>query len=196
LNEASSRLTEMINNEERCKDKWEAKYADRLLTSDQLEQLKASKAAAQKVAAEKAAVEENRSRKTEKQCSFNRLAAYDDEPLVVEQAKEELGYEKMRKQIAAEVARTRMYNSRMSGDLSTESMLADLGPGLCSSFAPGGYCPPGFRTANRDVHFYKTEQGWGEKVNKAHFNTVNEMSAFAEAALKLGEKPFKGGGMK
>ena len=40
------------------------------------------------------------------------------------------------------------------------------------------------------------EQGWGEKVNKTHFNTVNEMSAFAEAALKLGEKPFKGGGMK
>ena len=28
------------------------------------------------------------------------------------------------------------------------------------------------------------------------FNTLNEMSSFAEAALRLGEKPFKGGGMK
>ena len=91
---------------------WEAKYADRLLTSEQLEQLKTNKAAAQKVAAEKAAVEENRSRKTEKQCSFNRLAAYDDEPPMVEQAKEELGYEKMRKHIAAEVRRSAQNNPR------------------------------------------------------------------------------------
>ena len=39
-------------------------------------------------------------------------------------------------------------------------------------------------------------EGWGERVDKKYFNTINEMGAFAEAALRLGEKPFKGGAMK
>ena len=134
---------------------------------------------------------EVRSSKTEKQCAFNRLSVYDNEPPAAAQQREPLGYEKIRQKIAedvraplrhrtrllcslrprthacgqvaharpsaspsAQVARSRVYNSRMTGDTTTEGMLPDLGPGLCSSFIPGGYAPVGFSTANRETHIY------------------------------------------
>ena len=56
--------------------------------------------------------------------------------------------------------------------------------------------PPYAYPTRRVASQSRQAEGWGERVDKTHFNSLNEMSSFAEAALRLGEKPFKGGSMK
>ena len=55
-------------------------------------------------------------------------------------------YEVLRSKVAQEVALTRQRSHRFTGDLSTNAMLKDIGPGLWISINPG-YAPMKFSSS-------------------------------------------------
>ena len=84
---------------------------------------------------------------------------------------------------------------RYTGDLSIESMLKDIGPGLWISINPA-YAPIKSSSSSHRVHFFDKKKGWAEKVDKTHHLKMDDFMAHADKCLQLGEKPFTSGGMK
>ena len=68
-----------------------------------------------------------------------RLASLDDELASIppKPPRQPTKLEVMRAKVAEEVAAARQRSHRITGDLSTESMLRDIGPGLWVSVNPG-----------------------------------------------------------
>ena len=154
----TARWYEQVRREKRAKDKWQAKY----LTEEQLELERQ---------AEAAALSELRGRPKHKKLSerdamLMRLAAVEreageaaDEEAAgeeggaatggVPQARRMTAHQVARERIRQEVAATRERNHRITHDLTTESLLNDLGPALWISFNAGYKHPgatPGTRT--------------------------------------------------
>ena len=127
-----------------------------------------------------------------------RLRAFDDEdPEAAEAVKPHKlpDYEVVRQRVAEEVSRTRLRSHRYTGDLSTASMLKDIGPALWISVNPN-YAPFKLTSSQHSVHKWEEKKGWGEKVDKTHHLKMDTFMAHADKCLQLGEKPFLSGGMK
>ena len=211
----TARWYEQVRREKRAKDKWQAKY----LTEEQLELERQ---------AEAAALSELRGRPKHKKLSerdamLMRLAAVEreageaaDEEAAgeeggaatggVPQARRMTAHQVARERIRQEVAATRERNHRITHDLTTESLLNDLGPALWISFNAGYKHPgatPGTRTGVSTIqktHIYDPKADgaakWSADIDKTHNLKMDTFMKHADKCLQLGEKPFKSGGMK
>jgi len=188
--QASARWLETLKREQSAKQKWQDKY----LTDDMRQREYEEEQAARE---ELSAMEKKRpGRISERDAMELRLKALDDEPVPTTSAEPVLPeYEVMRRRVAAEVAATRQRSHRFTGDLSTESMLKDIGPQLWTSVNPM-YPPSRLTSTNNRTHFYDKTKGWGDKVDKTHHLKQDAFMAHADKCLQLGEKPFVSGGMK
>jgi len=188
--QASARWLETLKREQSAKQKWQDKY----LTDDMRQREYEEEQAARE---ELSAMEKKRpGRISERDAMELRLKALDDEPVPTTSAEPVLPeYEVMRRRVAAEVAATRQRSHRFTGDLSTESMLKDIGPQLWTSVNPM-YAPSRLTSTNNRTHFYDKTKGWGDKVDKTHHLKQDAFMAHADKCLQLGEKPFVSGGMK
>ena len=104
-------------------------------------------------------------------------------------------YELARLKVASDVAASRPRNHRFTGDMSSESMLRDMGPGLWASINPG-YTSFRLSSSSHATHAFNPKRGWGEKMDKTHHMKQDSFMAHADKCLQLGEKPFVSGGMK
>merc|ERR1719217_178940 len=87
-------------------------------------------------------------------------------------------YELARIRVRDQVAQSRPRSHRITQDLSTPSLLRDIGPGLWISINPG------YTHANRSF------------FTSSHHAKQDAFMAHADKCLQLGEKPFLSGGMK
>jgi len=188
----SMRWTETLHKEKRSKAKWQAKY----LTAEEQEAEAAMEAAA--LAELNASSGGARRGRSERDCMEARLLGLDDElkkfnieDPVVQPTRNQI----LRQQVAEQVAAVRQRSHRITGDLSTESMLRDIGPGLWVSTNPG-YTVVKQLSSMHSTHFYDKDGGWGSKVDKAHHLKRDEFMMHCEKSLQLGEKVFVSGGMK
>ena len=189
--QSSARWLETLKSEVRAQQKWEHKY----LTDEQ----RAKEAALQEEAFMSlggSLVPKHTKRVTERDAMEMRLKALDDEP-DPEASKPRVAphYEVLRAKVAAEVARTRPRSHRFTGDLSTASMLKDIGPALWVSINPN-YAPIKLQSSQHRIHVYDKTKGWGDRVDKTHHLSMDDFMAHADKCLQLGEKPFTSGGMK
>ena len=184
----SMRWTETLKSEKRSKEKWMSKY----LTAEEIAEEREAEMAIQSELSSSAS--EIRKGRSERDMMELRLASIPDMP--PDDAPRQLPkYELMRQRVAAEVAATRQRSHRYTGDLSTDSMLKDIGPALWISVNPT-YAPIPFGSSMQSTHIYKKDAGWGEKVDKTHHLKRDEFMNHAEKSLQLGEKVFVSGGMK
>jgi hypothetical protein len=98
----------------------------------------------------------------------------------------------------SQVAASRPRNHRITRDLTTPALLADMGPGLWISVNPG-YVHANkafFTSSQHKVHEYDPKKGWADPVDKTFHLKQDDFMAFADKCLELNEKPFVGGGMK
>lgn len=187
--QSSARWLETLKSETRAKTKWEGKY----LTQEQRDQEAADQEAA---FAELGSSAAKRGPKSEREAMEMRLACFDDEAEQDAAPQRVVPYhEQLRARVAADVAATRQRSHRYTGDLSTESMLKDIGPGLWTSINPM-YAPMKLSSSQHRVHKYDQASGWGEKVDKKYHLKQDEFMQHAEKSLQLGEKVFVSGGMK
>ena len=124
----------------------------------------------------------------------------------VPQARRMTAHQVARERIRQEVAATRERNHRITHDLTTESLLNDLGPALWISFNAGYKHPgatPGTRTGVSTIqktHIYDPKADgaakWSADIDKTHNLKMDTFMKHADKCLQLGEKPFKSGGMK
>ena len=126
----SMRWTETLKAEKRCKAKWMEKY---LTEEEQQRELEAEQAAQAELMASMPAARKGRS---ERDCMELRLAGI-EAAAGEEEPPPPPSYELARRRIAEEVAATRQRSHRITGDLSTDSMLKDIGSGLWCSVNPG-----------------------------------------------------------
>jgi len=182
------RWTETLKAEKRCKAKWMEKY---LTEEEQQRELEAEQAAQAELMASMPAARKGRS---ERDCMELRLAGIEAAAGEEEQPPPP-SYELARRRVAEEVAATRQRSHRITGDLSTDSMLKDIGSGLWCSVNPG-YTQFKLTSSMHSTHVYNKNKGWGERVDKAHHLKRDECTQFAEKSLQLGEKVFVSGGMK
>ena len=191
--QSSARWLQTLKAENRTKQKWQHKY----LTAEQ--QAREYEEEQEAIAALQASASTGGRGKriSERDAMELRLAALDNEdPSVAEpQPVPPPDYEIMRQRVAEEVSRTRPRSHRYTGDLSTESMLKDIGPGLWTSINPG-YAPMKLSSSQHRTHAFDKTKGWGEKVDKTHHLKQDEFMQHAEKSLQLGEKVFVSGGMK
>ena len=189
--QASARWLETLKAEAMTKSKWESKY---LTKEQQQRELQEVQEAVAELAASTAS-----SRKghiSERDAMALRLRALDDEPEdFAAKPRVAPDYEVMRARVAAEVAATRQRSHRFTGELTTEAMLRDIGPGLWTSINPM-YTPLKLKSTTHTTHAFFKSKGWGEKVDKTVHLKQDDMSKHADKCLKLGENPFKSGGMK
>ena len=75
-------------------------------------------------------------RLSERDANELRLAAYADAP-AAPPPRPVSSYEATRRKVAEDVAAARVRSHRFTGDLSTKSMLRDIGPGLWGGINPG-----------------------------------------------------------
>jgi len=191
---SNARWLETLKREKRAKEKWQGKY---LTMEDQRSMHEEEQAAAAKLSQENSK-NPNRphGRLTERDASELRLKALDDGLAAQEEASRPVSsYEVMRRKVAEDVAASRPRSHRFTGDLTTGSMLRDIGPGLWSGMNPG-YVPTHFSSSSHSVHAFTQKEGWGEKVDKEHHMKLDVMLQHADKCLQLGEKPFVSGGMK
>lgn len=194
----SARWQETLKREKRAKDKWQGKYLS-------VEEQKSMQEEAQTQAA---TLKENprnpnmpHGRLSERDASELRLAQFAEGPTAQEAPRPISSYEATRRKVEADVAASRMRSHLFTGDLSTASMLRDIGPGLWTS-VNGAYSFGGvgnrahFASSSHSVHAFKSSEGWGERVDKEHHMKLDEMLQHADKCLQLGEKPFVSGGMK
>ena len=184
----SMRWTEALKAEKRSKLRWMEKY----LTPQEMQREQEEEAAAiSELSSTKSEIRKGRS---ERDMMELRLANVDDS--IAEKAPAPLPkYELMRRQVAAEVASVRQRSHRYTGDLSTESMLKDIGPALWISVNPQ-YAPTKAASTTHLAHIYHKNAGWGARVDKTHHLKQDEFMQHAEKSLQLGEKVFISGGMK
>ena len=131
--QSSRRWLETINRERRSKDAWKEKY----LTKEELERLREEQDAISRAEAEKPQAP---SKLSEREGMLKRLAEYEVDPAVeaAELASRPMTtYEAARQRVAAKVDASRPRSHRMTQDLSTPSLLRDVGPGLWISINPG-----------------------------------------------------------
>ena len=210
-----ARWYEQVRREKRAKDKWQAKY----LTEEQLELERQAEAAA----LSSWALAAKGTRRSERDAMLMRLAAVEreageaaDEEAAgeeggaatggVPQARRMTAHQVARERIRQEVAATRERNHRITHDLTTESLLNDLGPALWISFNAGYKHPgatPGTRTGVSTIqktHIYDPKADgaakWSADIDKTHNLKMDTFMKHADKCLQLGEKPFKSGGMK
>jgi len=187
--QSSARWLETLKAEVRAKQKWENKY----LTPEQLaREAEDEKEAYLALGATSSKVGGHVS---ERDAMEKRLAALDEMEAPPEKPRVPPEYEILRERVAAEVAATRQRSHRFTGDLSTGSMLKDIGPGLWASINPS-YAPLKLASSSHRVHAYDKSKGWADRVDKTHFMTQDAFMAHADKCLQLGEKPFVSGGMK
>ena len=191
--QSSARWLETLKAENRTKEAWQRKY----MTAEQQEREAAEEAEAIAALKSQSQTGGRGKRISERDAMELRLAALDNEdPSVSDPGPTPLpDYEIMRLRVAEEVARTRPRSHRYTGDLSTESMLKDIGPGLWTSINPG-YAPLKLASSQHRTHAYDKSKGWGDKVDKTHHLKMDDFMQHAEKSLQLGEKVFVSGGMK
>jgi len=187
--QSSARWLETLRREAKAKEKWQSKY----LTEEMKEAAEAEQQEALRVLAQSQTKPSRRI--TERDAMELRLASFEHEapPPAAERVLPE--YEVLRQRVAEQVAQTRQRSHRFTGDLSTGSMLKDIGPQLWTSINPG-YAPMRLVSTNDKTHFYDKSKGWGDKVDKTHHLKQDAFMAHADKCLQLGEKPFVSGGMK
>ena len=191
--QSSARWLETLKSETRTKAKWEGKY----LTAEQQRKEAEEEALAFSELSGGGGAKHTKSL-TERDAMALRLRQFDDEendPSKAQTERVKPYYEVLREKIAEEVARTRPRSHRFTGDLSTDSMLKDIGPGLWTSINPG-YAPLKLASSSHRTHLYDKGKGWGESVDKKHHLKQDEFMQHAEKSLQLGEKVFVSGGMK
>ncbi|KAL1529629.1 hypothetical protein AB1Y20_000571 [Prymnesium parvum] len=196
MNQQNSAIwLEMMKRERRAKEKWQGKY----MPPEELQALRKEEQA------EALALKENarfpnrmpHGRLSERDASELRLKGLDGECELEEEALRPVSrYEAARRKIAEEVAATRPRSHRITGDLSTETMLRDIGPGLWTSVNPAYNSYRNNCSTSHSTHTYDTKLGFGEKVDKTHHMRLEPMMAHADKCLQLGELPFVSGGMK
>ena len=134
--QSSRRWLETINRERKSKDAWKEKY----LTKEELQRLQEEQDALARAEAEKPAVP---AKLSEREGMLKRLAEYEVDPAVEAAeaaARPMTTYEAARQRVAAQVDAVRPRSHRMTQDLSTPSLLKDVGPGLWISINPGTLC--------------------------------------------------------
>ena len=186
---------ESLKAEVRAVQKWEHKY----LTAEQ----RAKEAAAQEEAfaslgSSAGMMPKHQKGVSERDAMELRLRAFDDEendPAAQPPPRVLPHSEVLRMRVAADVAATRQRSHRFTGDMSTESMLKDIGPGLWTSINPS-YAPLKLASSTHKAHTYDRNKGWGDKVDKTHHLKMDDFMQHAEKSLQLGEKVFVSGGMK
>jgi len=187
--QSSARWLETLKAEVRAQAKWEQKF----LTPEQQQREKEAQEAA---FAELGAVAPKSVKRSERDAMEARLIALDDEPEALStKPRTAPDHELLRLRVAADVAASRQRSHRFTGDLSTDSMLKDIGPGLWVSINPA-YAPIKAASSQHRSHFYDKTKGWGDKVDKTHHLKQDAFMAHADKCLQLGEKPFVSGGMK
>jgi len=191
--QSNARWLETLKREKRAKEKWQGKY---LTVEEQRSMHDEEQAAAATLKENPKNPNRPHGTLSERAASEPRLAALDDGAAPLEEAPRPVSsYELARKKVAADVAAARPRSHRFTGDLTTGSMLRDIGPGLWSGVNPG-YVPTAFSSSSHSVHTFNTKEGWGERVDKEHHMKMEAMMQHADKCLQLGEKPFKSGGMK
>jgi len=187
----SQRWGETLQREKNAKLKWQAKY----LTEEQQ--------MAEQAEEDAAVAEMNRTKpvpkgRSERDCMEARLVNLDAELAalgVEEQPKVLTRRQELQIQVAERVAAARQRSHRITGDLSTESMLADIGPGLWVSTNPG-YTSVKQASTMHLAHIYDKSAGWGAKVDKSVHLKRDDFMMHCEKSLQLGEKVFVSSGMK
>ena len=189
--QSSARWLETLKAEVRAQQKWEHKY----LTEEQRAK-EAAEVQEAYASLSGSLMPQHTKRVSERDAMELRLKALDDEPDVDEdKPRVPPHYEVLRARVAAEVAATRPRSHRITGDLSTEGMLKDIGQGLWTSINPS-YAPIKLSSSQHRTHVYDKTKGWGDRVDKAHHLKQDAFMAHADKCLQLGEKPFHSGGMK
>ena len=188
--QASQRWLETLKNEARTKSQWEHKY----LTAEQKQREQEEQDAAYAELQAAAAVTRKKTL-SERDAMELRLACFDDEAEASPSKRILPDHQAMRARVAAEVAASRQRSHRYTGDLSTDSMLKDIGPQLWTSMNPS-YAPIKAESSQHRAHAYVKGQGWDDKVDKTFHLKQDDFMAHADKCLQLGELPFKSGGMK
>lgn len=188
--QSSARWLETLKREKRAKEKWQGKYLTEEEHQRELEEEKEAMQALNKV--ERGDV---RRTITERDAMELRLAALDNLQEEEPEEKPLAAYELARLRVAQDVASSRPRNHRFTGDMSSESMLRDMGPGLWASINPG-YTSFRLSSSQHATHKFDPNRGWGERQDKAHHLKQDAFMAHADKCLQLGEKPFVSGGMK
>jgi len=189
--QSSQRWLETLKAEKRAKNKWEHKY----LTAEQQQRERDEQDAAFSELGMGSSMQKTK-RMSERDAMEARLRALDDEENVPQQRPHTVpDISLLRQRVAAEVAATRARSHRFTGDLSTESMLKDIGPMLWTSVNPS-YAPFKLSSSQHRIHRFDKTRGWGERVDKTHHLKMDDFMAHADKCLQLGEKPFTSGGMK
>ena len=186
--QSSQRWLETLNSEKRAKTKWESKY----LTAEQQAREEAEQ---QEAFANLGAQKPTNPHLSERDAMAMRLAVFDDEDeQAMAKPRVQPEYEILRERVRAEVKAGRQRSHRYTGDLSTESMLKDIGPGLWVSINPA-YAPIKVTCTSHRVHKYDKDRA-ADKVDKTHHLKQDVFMKHAEKTLELGEKVFVSGGMK
>jgi len=194
--QSSARWLETLNREKRAKQKWQGKY----LTPEE------QQVVLDEEQFEVAALKENAGnvKKTghlsERDAGMLRLASLEDDmaaATIAARPRPVSAHEAMRRKVAADVSASRPQSHRYTGDLSTRSLLKDIGPGMWQSVNPSySFTRHQFTSASHSVHKFDSHKGWGERVDKEHHVKLDVMMRHADKCLQLGEKPFVSGGMK
>ena len=117
-------------------------------------------------------------RMTERDAMELRLAVLDGEPDEAEPVPM-ADYEIARQRVAAAVAASRQRSHRITGDLATDSMLRDIGPGLWTSINPG-YTTFGLSSTSHSHHAFDPRKGWADRVDKSHHLKQDAFMAHAD----------------
>ena len=192
--QSSARWLETLKAEVRATQKWEHKY----LTAEQRQKEATEQEEAFASLGASDFAPKHQKRVSERDAMELRLRALDDEendPDAQPPARVLPHSEVLRLRVAADVAATRQRSHRFTGDMSTESMLKDIGPGLWTSINPS-YAPLKLASSQHKVHTYDRQKGWADKVDKTFHLKQDAFMAHADKCLQLGEKPFVSGGMK
>ena len=135
---SSARWQETLRREKRAKEKWQGKYL-----SPEEQQTMHEEDQAQAAALKENITVKNpnmpHGRLSERQANELRLAAYaeDGNAPAEPPPRPVSSYEASRRKVAEDVAAARQRSHRFTGDLSTHSMLRDIGPGLWGGINPG-----------------------------------------------------------
>ena len=181
----SQRWAERLKSEKMAKAKWQAKY---MTEEEQQREAVAEQEAYNKMVERNAKPPQRRS---ERDCMEARLVNLDAEleafGLEKPQPPQMTEREQLRQKIAERVAAARVRNHRITGDLSTEAMLQDIGPALWISTNPS-YSQFRLSTTSQSTHVYDKSKGWNPQVDKQHFLKRDEFMMHCEKTLQLGEK--------
>lgn len=194
--QSSNRWLETLKRERRAKEKWNAKF----LTPQEQQ---AEREEAERELAEETLARQNAPPKhmSEKDAMLRRLAALEmdyneeNEPPKPKPRPASASYAAARARAAEQVKADRIRNHRLTGDLSTPSLLHDISPTLSASFNPAYvYARP--TSSAQAVHVFDRKKGWAAPVDKTHHLKQDAFMAHADKCLQLGELPFVSGGMK